>query len=249
MAVHRRACMAMREQLPRDRIGAAGQLQEWQEDYEEANVHHRHISHLYGLFPGDQITPEDTPEFARAAYVSLERKMNPRESICAWPAVRAWYAACLARLGEPELACELLAGNLSDARLRFRNLFSRCLEGCHGRPVWQIDGNCAVPAAVAEMLMQSHNGEIKLLPALPKAWPNGSIKGLVARGAFVVYIEWKDGQLAQAVIQSQMGQSCRVRSDRPVTVQSKEQAIKVKTSGESHIEFKTRRGDVYTITP
>ncbi len=238
------------DNIPPLQVGKYGQLQEWQDDYEEADVHHRHISHLYGLFPGDQITPQDTPEFARAAYVSLERKMNPRESICAWPAVRSWYGACFARLGEPELAHEMVAGNLTDARLRYRNLFSSCLEGCYGtNRIWQIDGNGASTAAVAEMLMQSHNGEIKLLPALPKAWPVGYIKGLVARGAFEVDIEWKDGQLFKAVIKSRIGNSCKVRSDTLVTVKSKGKTIKVKTIGESGIEFKTRRGETFKLTP
>lgn len=227
------------DSIPPLQVGKHGQLQEWLQDYEDFKVNHRHISHLYGLFPGDQITPEDTPEFARAAYVSLvERRMNPElrrnpkgilpeHTVCAWSAVRSWYAACFARLGKPERAYELLHSNLSDKRLKYRNLITRVLAGCEGDAVFQIDGNGAAPAAIAEMLMQSHNGEIKLLPALPKGWLTGHIKGLVARGAFEVDIEWKDGELAKAAVISRVGNVCNLR-------------YRDKT-----LRFKTRKGERY----
>ena len=217
------------DNIPPMQVGKYGQLQEWLEDHEEKDLYHRHISHLWGLFPGDRITLEETPEFAQAAFVSLERKMSPRSAMCPWPAVWSWYSACLARLQQPELAYDIFTRSLSDNGVRYRNFFSKCREGCLGRPVFQIDGNGAAPAAVVEMLMQSHNGEIKLLPALPKAWPNGHINGLIARGAFEVDIEWTDGELVRAVIKSRIGNDCNLRYSNKT------------------IKFKTQKGKKYSF--
>ena len=236
------------DNIPPLQVGKWGQLQEWLEDHEEKDVYHRHISHLWGLFPGNRITPEDTPEFAQAAYVSLARKMDPRSAMCPWPAVWSWYAACFARLHEQELAYDLLSSNLSDNGLRYRNFFTKSREGCIGRLVFQIDGNGAAPAAVVEMLMQSHNGEIKLLPALPKAWPTGYVKGLVARGAFEIDIEWENGKLTRAVIKSKVGNTCRIRNYMPVNVTSKGKAVKTRNVEKSVVEFDTRADGVYVLT-
>ncbi len=236
------------DNIPPLQIGKYGQLQEWLEDLEEKDHYHRHISHLWGLYPGDQITPEDTPEFAQAARVSLARKMDPRSVMCPWPAVWLWYAASLARLREAEWAYELVSDTLRDPGMAYRNLISKPREGGLAGPVFQIDGNAASPAAIAEMLMQSHNGEIKFLPALPKAWPEGYIKGLVARGAFEIHIEWKYEKLTQAVVKSKKGNACRIKYDVPLKVTSSGKPVVVRRLENSAIEFETEAGKEYIIS-
>lgn len=195
---------AILRDLPTLQIGRHGQLQEWLEDYEEAEPGHRHISHLYALFPGDTITLEDAPELAKAARVSLERRLAAEGGHTGWS--RAWTIACWARLREGDECLKHLKALICD-------FATVSLLDLHPPRIFQIDGNFGGAAAIVEMLMQSHNGIIRILPALPSAWENGAIGGLLARGGFEVGIDWEDGRPNVVRIRSRLGNVCKLRAE------------------------------------
>ncbi|MFG3023169.1 glycoside hydrolase N-terminal domain-containing protein [Streptomyces sp. NPDC048254] len=201
---------AARRRLPPFRIGRHGQLQEWLHDYEEAEPSHRHTSHLSALFPERQITPRGTPELARAAEVTIERRQQaPGWEQTEW--VEANFTVYFARLLDGDSALKHLTSLIADASEA--NLMTFSAGGVAGaaQNIYSFDGNAGGTAGVAEMLLQSDGREVELLPALPSGWPEGSVCGLRARGGLTVDIRWRDGRLEAARIRASRAADVRLR--------------------------------------
>lgn len=177
--------------LPAPHIDQSGRLKEWRHDMAEAEPGHRHISHLYGIYPAEQITPWQTPALAEAVRQSLRQRLVNGSGHTGWSA--AWFACCFARLHDGQMALEILYRLLRDSTYP-------SMLGAH--PPFQIDGSLGAPAAIAEMLIQSHGNRLSILPALPTQWPDGTVSGLRARGGLTVDITWQAGRIERCTIQS-----------------------------------------------
>ena len=238
----RKEVRAAEQKLFPFQIGAKGQLLEWYQDFDEVEPHHRHVSHLYALHPARSISPLATPELAKAARRTLELRGDEGTG---WSL--AWKVNFWARLLDGDRAYKL-----------FRNLLRLTREGdSHGgayanlfdaHPPFQIDGNFAGTAGAIEMLLQSQNDELHLLPALPAAWRDGEVKGLVGRGNYVVDLAWKDGSLQQARIEARRGGQCVIRTSAPVTVDGIEARSRRSAIGYT-LAFKAAKGKVYRLRP
>jgi alpha-L-fucosidase 2 len=185
-----------RAKLAPDKIGKYGQLQEWQDDVDVPNNNHRHMSPLWGLFPGDEFTPNN-PKIFNAAKLLLKWR---GDGSTGWS--YAWRIPLWARVYDGEFAYRQLS--LQMAKRTFPNLFDKCGP-------FQVDGNFGATAGIAEMLLQSQLNRIDLLPALPAQWANGSVSGLCARGGFEVDMTWRGGQLTHATVRSKLGKPCKIR--------------------------------------
>src|SRR5579859_3991915 len=235
----RQKLTAARARLLPLKIGKYGQLQEWAEDYDEAEPGHRHISHLFALYPGNEITLRGTPELAKAARVSLERRLKDGGGQTGWS--RSWVLNCWARFEEAELAHDSLLVLLRHSTLP--NMFDN-------HPPFQIDGNFGGPAGMMEMLLQSHAGEISLLPALPHAWADGHFIGLRARGGLTIDLAWEKGKATTAVLHAMVNGQHKLRAPRGqkiVAISSQGKPVHYVSAEDGAIKLDVQSGRDYVI--
>jgi alpha-L-fucosidase 2 len=225
---------AARPRLAPNQIGRHGQLQEWLDDWDEIEPDHRHLSPLWGLFPGREIAPESSPALAAAAAVTLTRRGTGG---CGWS--YAWKAGLRARLYDGPAALEQLRALLTRSSLP--NLFSLC-----GRAL-QVDGNFGATAAIAEMLLQSQQDEIHLLPALPAEWASGSVAGLRARGGFTVDLTWAEGRLTEVHLQASQRRRAVVLAKGAMGVTAGGRRVRFEPVGPDRIGFTAEAAVRYRI--
>ena len=225
---------AQYDRLPPNQVGKRGQLQEWITDWDDMEPDHRHTSHLWGVYPGNEINPKDTPRMATAAAATLSRRSIGG---CGWS--YAHKAGAWARLHNGQEADRQLTAYLNGNVLS--NLFSRC-----GRTL-QVDGSLGITGAIGEMLIQSDGDALELLPALPASWTRGSFKGVRARGGFNMDLEWVHGKITSVTIRSEHGRPVVLEGIDASAVTSGGQAVEVRSEG-GRIYFDTESGKTYEVT-
>jgi alpha-L-fucosidase 2 len=200
-ALRQRIDAAIKRLPPMQISPRTGRLMEWIEDFDEPEPGHRHMSHMFALYPGNTITPSKTPELAAAARKAIEHRLANNYHATGWSL--PWLGCLFARLGDGDKALEMLTNRIANFTMP-----NALYSNAHGQP--QVGDACGFAAAVAEMLLQSHEGFVHLLPALPSKWRDGSVKGLWARGGFEIEMAWHDGKLTRATVHSHAGLPCRI---------------------------------------
>jgi alpha-L-fucosidase 2 len=234
-----------------------GKIQEWIEDYKEPELGHRHLSHVYSVFPAAQISTTTTPELAQAAVKTIEARLrgNPNAAVeeaknryKSWDSYlngegggnwqRAWLSCLWARLGNSAQAYDSHYKQV--AKILMPNLLGDVMQ--------QIDGNFGATAAVAEMLLQSHAGQIQLLPALPTEWNTGAVKGLRARGGYEIDMAWQSGNLTQTTIKSTVGGTCQIKAGQKISkIVSGKKSVAFTSLPDGEVAFKTKSGEAYQL--
>jgi alpha-L-fucosidase 2 len=237
----------IRKRLPPYQVGSYGQLQEWSVDFVESEPEQRHMSHLYPVYPGSQITPQNHPELAKAARKSLERRIEHGGAYTGWS--RAWAIGLWARLGDGDKAWESLQMLMQHSTNN--NLFDTHPLG-KGK-IFQIDGNFGATAAIAEMLLQSHEGEVAFLPALPRQWATGSVSGLRARGGLEVDIRWQDHVATSAKVRALGAGKHAFRAPSGMAIKNvkngtgKSVSFQASETGSSAITLHLKNGEIYAF--
>jgi alpha-L-fucosidase 2 len=226
---------AARAKLVPPQIGKNGSLQEWTEDYGQMEEKHRHFSHMYGLYPGNVLSAKRTPQYVDAIKAVLEQRGDGGTGFS-----HAWKMALWARLYDGERANKIFKGYIKDQA--YPQLFAKCFT-----PL-QVDGSLGVSAGITEMLMQSHEGVIDVLPALPKEWSTGRFRGVCARGAFELDMKWNAGKVASVEVLSKQGQTCRIKAGIKATVRSDGESVKTRQLPDGSVEFPTQRGGRYLLS-
>ena len=222
-----------RERLVPSQVGKDGTLQEWMEDYGQLEEKHRHFSHMYGLFPGNVLSKKKTPEFVEPIKAVLEQRGDGGTGFS-----RAWKMALWARLSDGDRANSIYKGYLQEQC--YLSLFAKCYT-----PL-QVDGTLGVTAAISEMLVQSHEDGIELLPALPKVWDAGRFKGVCTRGAFELDMQWENNAIKTVEILSKAGKNCKISTDKNAQVFRDGNPVQFKENN-GYIEFPTEKGNIYTL--
>jgi len=222
-----------RERLVPSQVGKDGTLQEWMEDYGQLEEKHRHFSHMYGLFPGNVLSKKKTPEFVEPIKAVLEQRGDGGTGFS-----RAWKMALWARLSDGDRANSIYKSYLQEQC--YLSLFAKCYT-----PL-QVDGSLGVTAAISEMLVQSHEDGIELLPALPKVWDAGRFKGVCTRGAFELDMQWENNAIKTVEILSKAGKNCKISTDKNAQVFRDGNPVQFKENN-GYIEFPTEKGNIYTL--